>query len=132
LCVEGELDSFAISQLWMALDALPPKTGVLVDLATGTLSRAVLAGLGQLCDAGVPVTIRGDQAALGELRAAGLLASDPPSSRSMVPTGRDQPCWAFQIARQRPGDDCARLVQRVLLSLNAKGVSDGRRRAQPG
>lgn len=76
LCVEGELDSFAISQLWMALDALPPKTAVLVDLATATLrGRAVLAGLGQLHDAGVPVTIRGDQAALGELRAAGLLTS---------------------------------------------------------
>jgi hypothetical protein len=77
LCVEGEIDSFAISQLWMALDALPPKTGVLVDLATATLrGRAVLAGLGQLYDAGVPVTVRGDQAALGEMRAAGLLASD--------------------------------------------------------
>src|ERR1039457_4601357 len=31
LCVEGEIDSFAVSQLWLALDALPPKTGVLVD-----------------------------------------------------------------------------------------------------
>ncbi len=81
LCVEGEIDSFAVSQLWLALDVLPPKTGVLIDLATATLrSRAALADLGRLCDAGVPVTIRGDQAALGNLRAPGLLASD----RAMV------------------------------------------------
>jgi len=77
LRVEGEIDSFAVSQLWLALDALPPKTGVLVDLAAATLrSRAVLAGLGRLRDAGVPVTIEGDRAAFGELRARGLLASD--------------------------------------------------------
>ena len=61
LCVEGEIDSFAVSQLRLALDALPTKTGVLVDLATATLrSRAVVADLGRLCEAGVPVTIRGD------------------------------------------------------------------------
>lgn len=48
LCVEGEIDSFAVSQLWLALDALPPKTGVLVDLATATLrSQEVLAALGR-------------------------------------------------------------------------------------
>ena len=76
LCVEGEIDSFAVSQLWLALDALPPKTGVLVDLATATLrGRAVMAGLGRLCDAGVPVTIRGTPAALGKVKAPGLLAS---------------------------------------------------------
>jgi len=45
-------------------------------LATATLrSRAVVADLGRMCDAGVPVTIRGDPAALGKLRAPGLLAS---------------------------------------------------------
>src|SRR5450755_1059348 len=48
LCVEGEIDSFAVSQLWLALDALPPKTGVLVDLATATLrSQEVLAASGE-------------------------------------------------------------------------------------
>lgn len=77
LCVEGELDSFAVSQLWLALDALPPKTGVLVDLAAASLrSHAVLAGLGRLCEAGVDVTIRGDQAAIGELTASGQLAGE--------------------------------------------------------
>lgn len=69
LCVEGQLDSFAVTQLWLALDNLPPKTGILVDLRSATLmSRGVLAGLGQLCEAGVGVTIRGARAAISELR----------------------------------------------------------------
>ena len=77
LCVEGEVDSFAVSQLRLALDALPPRTGVLIDLATAMLrSRTVVADLGRLCDTGVPVTIRGNPAALGKLRVPGLLASD--------------------------------------------------------
>jgi len=76
LCVEGEIDSLAVSQLRLALDALPPKTGVLIDLATAALRSRAVAGLGRLCDTGVPVTIRGDQAALGKLKAPGLLASD--------------------------------------------------------
>lgn len=71
LCVEGRLDSFAVTQLWPALDSLPPETGVLVDLASATLmGRDVLADLGQLCDSGVDVTIRGGRAAIGELRSA--------------------------------------------------------------
>ena len=78
LCVEGEVDSFAVSQLWLALESLPPKTGVLVDLAAASLrSHAVLAGLRRLCNAGVDVTIRGDQAAIGELAASGQLAGEP-------------------------------------------------------
>jgi hypothetical protein len=41
------------------LDVLPPKAGVLIDLAAATLmSRAMLAGLRQPRDAGVTVTIR--------------------------------------------------------------------------
>ena len=75
LCVEGEIDSLAVSQLRLALDALPPKTGVLIDLATATLRSNAVADLGRLCDTGVPVTIRGDQGALGKLKAPGLLAS---------------------------------------------------------
>ena len=69
LCIEGQVDSFAVTQLWLALENLPAKTQVLVDLATARLmSRGVLAGLGQLCDVGVHVTIRGQPAAIGELR----------------------------------------------------------------
>jgi MEDS: MEthanogen/methylotroph, DcmR Sensory domain len=77
LCVEGEIDSFAVSQLRLALDALPPRTGVLVDLAAATLrGRKALIGLGYLCEEGVAVTIRGEPAALGPLRAASQLASE--------------------------------------------------------
>ncbi len=77
LSVEGEVDSFAVSQLWLALESLPPKTGVLVDLAAASLrSHAVLAGLRRLCDAGVDVTIRGDRGAIGELAASGQLAGE--------------------------------------------------------
>ncbi len=77
LHVEGELDSFAVSQLRLALDILPPKTGVLVDLAVATLRGGMaLAGLGRLCEEGVAVTIRGEPAAIGELRAAGRLPSE--------------------------------------------------------
>ena len=59
------------------LDILPPKTGVLIDLSVAALaSRAALNRLGRLADAGVTVTIRGDEAALDELVAAGLPASE--------------------------------------------------------
>jgi MEDS: MEthanogen/methylotroph, DcmR Sensory domain len=72
LYVEGELDSSAVMQLWLALDNLPPQTGVVVDLASVTLmSRAVVAGLAGLPVKGIPVTIRGEHGAIGELRASG-------------------------------------------------------------
>jgi hypothetical protein len=77
LCVEGQIDSFAVSELPRVLDVLPPKTGVLVDLANATLvSRAPLTRLRRLCDTGVTVTIRGEPAAIAELAASGLDASD--------------------------------------------------------
>jgi len=76
LCVEGRIDSFAVTELPVYLDILPPKTGVLIDLSAATLaSRAALGRLGRLADTGVTVTIRGDEAALDELVAAGLPAS---------------------------------------------------------
>jgi len=50
---------------------------VLIDLSVAALaSRAALNRLGRLADAGVTVTIRGDEAALDELVAAGLPASE--------------------------------------------------------
>lgn len=76
LRIEGQLDSVAVTQLWLALDNLPRATGVVIDLDSATvLSRGVLAGLGQLGSSGVDVTIRGDRDAIGELtRLAGVLA----------------------------------------------------------
>ena len=37
LRVEGQLDSVAVTQLWLALDNLPPETGVVIDLASVTV-----------------------------------------------------------------------------------------------
>jgi hypothetical protein len=77
LRIEGQVDSFAVTQLWLAVENLPPETHVIVDLATARLmSRAVLAGLGQLCDSGVNVTIRGQRAAIEELRTSLAQPSD--------------------------------------------------------
>ncbi len=76
LRVEGELDSVAVTQLWLALEDLPPQTRVLIDLGPATvLSGGGLTGLGQLCNSGVDVIIRGDRTAIGELtESAGVLA----------------------------------------------------------
>jgi hypothetical protein len=77
LCVEGEIDSFAVGQLRLALQVLPPKTRVLVDLAVAKLKgRKTLASLGCLCEDGVAVTIRGERAAISTLRTSGLPASE--------------------------------------------------------
>jgi len=63
LRVEGQIDAYAVSQIPLALEVLPPKTGVLIDLMTSELtSPAPLAGLRQLCDAGIAVTIQGEPA----------------------------------------------------------------------
>lgn len=68
LCLEGDVDSFAVGELPRALDALPPGTGVLIDLGTATLmSRAPLAGLRRLAGDGVAITLRGDREALEAL-----------------------------------------------------------------
>jgi MEDS: MEthanogen/methylotroph, DcmR Sensory domain len=77
LCVEGEIDALAVSQLRLALAVLPPKTRVLVDLAVATLrGRKTLVSLGYLCDDGVTVTIQGGPAAIGALRTSGLPDSE--------------------------------------------------------
>ena len=77
LCVEGRIDSWAVTELPGYLNILPPKTGVLIDLSAATLaSRAALSRLGKLADAGVTVTLRGGDADLDELVAAGLPASE--------------------------------------------------------
>ena len=75
LRIEGQLDSVAVTQLWLALDSLPPETGVLIDLAAATVQGSgVLTGLGQLGASGIDVTIRGDRATIGELtRLAGAV-----------------------------------------------------------
>jgi MEDS: MEthanogen/methylotroph, DcmR Sensory domain len=77
LCVEGRIDSFTVTGLPVYLDVLPPKTGVLIDLAAATLaSRAALIRLGSLAGTGVTVTVRGSAAALDHLAAAGLPANE--------------------------------------------------------
>jgi hypothetical protein len=77
LCLEGDIDSFAVGELPLALNVLPPRTGVLIDLSAATLmSRAPLAGLRRLADKGVTVTIRGASAAIETLTANGLPASE--------------------------------------------------------
>jgi hypothetical protein len=77
LCVEGEIDFLAISQLRLALRCLQPQTGVLVDLAVATLKgRKAVASLGYLCEDGVTVTIRYEPAVVGMLRTSGLSGNE--------------------------------------------------------
>jgi hypothetical protein len=67
--IEGRVDSYAITRLWLALETLPVRVDVVVDLAAARLmGPGVLAGLTQLCDCGINVRIRGERAALDELR----------------------------------------------------------------
>lgn len=73
LCIEGDVDSLAISQMQLALTVLPPHTPVRVDLATAALrGGTTLAALADLAGAGVDVTIEGQPAAISGLREAGL------------------------------------------------------------
>jgi len=77
LCGEGEIDSFAAAELPVYLDALPPKTGIVIDLATAALaSRSTLTRLERLAESGVPVIIRGDATALSDLMASAPRAID--------------------------------------------------------
>lgn len=67
--IDGRVDAYAITQLWLALESLPVRADVVVDLGTARLmGPGVLAGLTQLCDCGIGVTIRGERAAISELR----------------------------------------------------------------
>lgn len=69
LHLEGDIDSLAVGQLRLALDQLPPGTGVLIDLASAALrGRTVLADLEHLSGSGVTVTVQGEPAAIGLLR----------------------------------------------------------------
>ncbi|HSZ40756.1 MAG TPA: MEDS domain-containing protein [Trebonia sp.] len=73
LWLEGQIDSFAVGELPLALAVLPPRTGILIDLsAAAFVSRAPLARLRRLADTGVTVTIRGDEAAMTALAGNGL------------------------------------------------------------
>lgn len=73
LCIEGDVDSLAISQVWLALDALPPRTRVRLDLETAALrGGTTLAALSDLASAGVNILIQGHPAAISALREAGL------------------------------------------------------------
>src|SRR5512139_3087028 len=75
--VEGQIDSFTTSQVRAALTILPPDTGVVIDLAIATFfSRVPLADLQRLAETGASITIRGREADLSELAAAGLAGSE--------------------------------------------------------
>jgi hypothetical protein len=85
--IEGRVDSYAITQLWLALETLPVRADVVVDLATARLmSPGVLAGLTQLCDCGIGVTIRGERSAIDELRDS---LPQPPGRLLLEDAGQD-------------------------------------------
>lgn len=85
LCLEGHIDSFAVAQLPIALDALPRDTRVLIDLSAATLmSRATLTGLRRLAARGVRVTVRGERAALDSLTGDGLAGNGLPDAGELI------------------------------------------------
>jgi hypothetical protein len=60
LLVDGELDATAMDYVWLALENLPAKTEVVMDLTKTTRAgKGVMSGIRQLCDQGVGLTIRG-------------------------------------------------------------------------
>jgi hypothetical protein len=60
LWLEGDVNSFALGQARLALEDLPPKTGVVIDLShTTSMTADAMAALRQLCETGVGVTVRG-------------------------------------------------------------------------
>ncbi len=76
--IEGEVDSFAVDHLWMALDVLPPKTKVTVDMTRANLrGDRVRASLEALAATGVDVTFLGLADAVGPTPPSGGLASAP-------------------------------------------------------
>jgi hypothetical protein len=76
LCVEGEIDSSAVSQVRHALSALPAKTGILVDLTKATLlSTTALGGLSRLAATGCDVIVRGPAAAIERLTPSGAMTA---------------------------------------------------------
>ena len=72
LRVEGQINSYAISQIPMALEVLPAGTAVLINLSTSRLTESALSGLRDLRDAGITVTIHGAPEDLDALAAADL------------------------------------------------------------
>lgn len=75
--IEGRVDAYAITQLWLALETLPQRAGVVLDLATARLmGPGVVTGLTQLCDCGISVTIRADRDAIGALKESRAQTSD--------------------------------------------------------
>lgn len=69
LRVEGEIDSFAVSQIPLALEVLPPRTGVLIDLAKSRLADPIaVADLLRLCGAGTVVAARDELGVLTDVR----------------------------------------------------------------
>lgn len=60
LYIEGEVDSLAIEQVLLALQNLPPKTNVVVDLTkTALITKAAMRTLHQLLVSGIGISLRG-------------------------------------------------------------------------
>ena len=98
LRAEGDIDASVIGHLRLCLEVLPPRTGVLIDLAAAALrGRKTLAGLGQLCRDGVMITVRGGPAAISELRASGL-----PGTERLIFRNEEPACPAEPAAWRPP------------------------------
>lgn len=61
LRAEGTIDAFAVSQIPLALEALPPQTPVLIDLSRSRLTAASICGLRELRDAGIAILTTGSE-----------------------------------------------------------------------
>ncbi len=60
LRLEGDVNTFAVGKVFLALQHLPPATRVVVDLATTEIvSKDMLSELRRLCETGVSVTVQG-------------------------------------------------------------------------
>jgi hypothetical protein len=62
LRAEGMIDAFAVSQIPLALEALPPQTPVFIDLTRSRLTSASICGLRELQDAGITLITTGQRA----------------------------------------------------------------------
>jgi hypothetical protein len=76
LRVEGHIDPYAISQIPLALEVLPPPTTVLIDLTRSPLTPTLLNSLRELRNARINLTINGSPEHRDTLAAADLTPSE--------------------------------------------------------
>lgn len=84
LWLEGEVNAHAVDQAKIALQNLPPRTGVVVDLtSTPAVTSDALTALRQLCETGASVTVRG---ATELVRKLAQTTGPPPQNLSWTET----------------------------------------------